>query len=210
MVSGPSSSRSISDCYRYKRHQGWVPFGNPSLYHHRVSNTLELSRHSSFQSSLTVLVCYWYQVIFRIMRSLSCIEYEGGFGRSDANTSCSYFNWAQWRKRFTVSGPSLSRRSSHLDHDRFACQNRYGRPSGFPLTWTRPGDHKHFMKLFTVSRPSLSRSSLHFHHNRFARHNRCGPLLDFPLTSTLPVIVHHLAGPNMYSLYCDNPTQPTT
>ena len=43
------------------RHRGWVPhrdFENPSVYHHTVSRTLELSLQSSFQSSLTVLVCY--------------------------------------------------------------------------------------------------------------------------------------------------------
>ena len=46
---------------RSTRHQGWVPrrnFENPSVYHHTVSRTVELSLQSSFQLSLTVLVRY--------------------------------------------------------------------------------------------------------------------------------------------------------
>ena len=46
---------------RTAQRQGWVlhrHFKNPSVYHHTVSCTIELSLQSSFQSSVTVLVCY--------------------------------------------------------------------------------------------------------------------------------------------------------
>ena len=36
--------------------------------------------------------------------------------------------------------------------------------------------------------------------DRFARQKRFGPPSGFPLTSTWPGIVHHLSGPNKWSL----------
>ncbi len=43
---------------RQSEPQSLINFENPSVYHYTVSRTLELSLQSSFQLSLTVLVCY--------------------------------------------------------------------------------------------------------------------------------------------------------